>query len=222
MRRRKSGDETKGKNNEDESKQTKQKKNIRITLTDGNSNGVKNNSVNQYLTQLNLQMLLQEKGIYSNYFDLDVKCETLLWTTDIYDKNLKRTHPHRNQDVVLVSDCVHFQNFHAALAVTTLRCLRVGGSAIFCQPTRGPSLDNFFNLLSTATSCAGTDTTGSTALVSRTWLSHTAIDEKHHEARSQHDDVYDENLHRPKILVITKLREISENDRLRFIAHQRR
>lgn len=201
--------------------QTRKTRDIHVTLTDGNANGVKNNAINQYLTKLNSQIMVQQRGVHSNYFDLDVKCDTLLWTTGVgSDSDDEKIMRHRDQDVVLISDCVHFQNFHAALATTTLRCLRVGGCAIFCQPTRGPSLDNFFNLLSTVSS--NTDSIGLDPLLSRSWMSHPVIDKKHEEAISQYNSVYDENLHRPKILMVTKLREISEDDILRFIAYQER
>ena len=194
------------------------KNSFHITLTDGNPSGVKNNAINQYLTKLNSQMIWERKGKYSYYLDLDVNCETLLWTTDLEsakDNNIT------NQDIILVSDCVHFQNFHAALATTTLRCLRVGASAIFCQPTRGLSLDNFYNLLLTATS-SDTDSVGSTSLLSCSWMLHPIIERKHREARLHFNNIYDENLHHPKILVVTKLREISKEDQARFIAYQER
>ncbi len=192
------------------------KKSMFITLTDGNPSGVKNNVVNQFLTKLNSQMIWKETGKYSHYLDLDVKCETLLWTTDLDTTKDNIT----NQDIILVSDCVHFQNFHAALATTTLGCLRVGASAIFCQPSRGPSLNNFYNLLLTTTSESSEALTGFTSLLSCSWMSHPVIDQKHNESKLNFDKVYDENLHHPKLLVVTKLREISEDDRARFMAYQ--
>eukprot|EP00534_Pseudo-nitzschia_fraudulenta_P008364 CAMPEP_0201149666 /NCGR_PEP_ID=MMETSP0851-20130426/10924_1 /ASSEMBLY_ACC=CAM_ASM_000631 /TAXON_ID=183588 /ORGANISM="Pseudo-nitzschia fraudulenta, Strain WWA7" /LENGTH=572 /DNA_ID=CAMNT_0047426107 /DNA_START=21 /DNA_END=1739 /DNA_ORIENTATION=+ len=200
-----------------EKNEAKRKKNIRITLTDGNPVGVKNNSINMYLTKLNSLATLRHTELYPHYLDLDIECETLMWTTDIVgggDSDVEQ------QDLVLVSDCVHFQNFHAALAITTLRCMRVGARAVFCQPRRGPSLDNFFDLLSTARTLDANNEIESGSLVSCAWLSHPIIEGKHEEAISHHSDVYDENLHRPKILVVTKLREMNEEDRLGFIAFQ--
>jgi hypothetical protein len=206
------------------------KKSVHIMLTDGNPDGVKNNTINQYLTRLN-----------SNH-NLNIKCDVLLWTRDCSSND--GDDDDEDQDVILVSDCVHFQNFHAALAITTFRCLRVGGTAIFCQPTRGPSLDNFLKLLSTATEQQEQQNSSISSLMSQSnnnksairkmekkkknplvrlsWLSHPIIEQKHQEACSKHNDVYDENLHKPKILVITKLRDMMEEDRLRFIAYQQR
>ena len=50
-------------------------------------------------------------------------------------------------DLVLVSDCTHFTEFHADLAVTIGRVLRVGGVCILCQPRRGTSLGLFMELI---------------------------------------------------------------------------
>ena len=50
-------------------------------------------------------------------------------------------------DLVLVSDCTHFTEFHADLAVTIGRVLRVGGVCILCQPRRGTSLRLFMEVI---------------------------------------------------------------------------
>mmetsp|Transcript_38551 Transcript_38551/g.93249 ORF Transcript_38551/g.93249 Transcript_38551/m.93249 type:complete len:442 (+) Transcript_38551:3-1328(+) len=173
---------------------------IDVTLTDGHGEGVKNNDVNQVLT----------KGFCSDnsehpYHSLSMQTKCLLWTSELESNLLPE------QDVVLVSDCVHFQNFHAALATTTLRSLCVGGIALFCQPRRGDSLDNFVNLLT----CTGDD------LVSLEWIQHAAIEKAHENALSQHKDVYDENLHYPKLLAVTKLKDLTIDDCQKFEDHQK-
>jgi len=221
---------------------------VHIVLTDGNPDGVMNNSINQYMTRLSSQIWQKQEigNIHSCHHSLNINCEFLLWTTNCGNdidgddsnqlgKEQRRRQHHRYQDVILVSDCVHFQTFHAALAITTFQCLRVGGTAIFCQPTRGPSLDNFLNLLLSKTRDQPERKSSLSSRLSQSnnslkknnspllrcsWLTHPIVEQKHQEACSKHNDVYDENLHRPKILVTTKLREISEEDRLRFIAYQ--
>mmetsp|Transcript_27767 Transcript_27767/g.31207 ORF Transcript_27767/g.31207 Transcript_27767/m.31207 type:complete len:629 (-) Transcript_27767:73-1959(-) len=219
---------------------------VHIVLTDGNPDGVTNNTINQYMTRLSSQIWQKQEigNVHSCYQGLNINCEFLLWTTDCgndidgddSDQRGKeqRRRQHRYQDVILVSDCVHFQIFHAALAITTFQCLRVGGTAIFCQPTRGPSLDNFVSLLTKAMDQPERKSSlssplsqsnnnlrkNNSPLLRCSWLIHPIVEQKHKEACSKHNNAYDENLHRPKILVITKLREISEEDRLRFIANQ--
>jgi hypothetical protein len=173
---------------------------INIILTDGHSDGVKNNSINQHLTK-----------VFSSskdhpYQSLIVSTDVLLWTT-IPQSTLESP-----QDVVLVSDCTHFQNFHAALAVTMLRSLRVGGTAIFCQPKRGNSLENFCTLLKIPQI---------DGLASLEWWTHSILEESHKQALQQHSDVYDQNLHRPKILLVTKLRELTDSDCQQFVSHQK-
>ncbi|CAJ1969927.1 unnamed protein product [Cylindrotheca closterium] len=174
---------------------------IDVTLTDGHAEGVKNNDVNQVLTKA----FCSENSKHP-YHSLSIETNCLLWTTE-----LESSLPEQ-QDVVLISDCVHFQNFHAALVATTLRSLCVGGIALFCQPKRGDSLDNFVSLLA----CVGDND-----LVSIKWIQHSAIEEAHENASSQHNDVYDENLHYPKLLAVTKLRDLTIEDCQRFEDHQK-
>jgi hypothetical protein len=138
------------------------------------------------------------------YHSLTVSAQVLLWTTEA-----ESTLP--PQDVVVVSDCTHFQKFHGALAVTMLRSLRVGGIALFCQPNRGDSLQNFIALLTT---------TSTSDLVSLEWIQHPRIEEANQNALEEHKDVYDENLHYPRILIVIKLRKLTNQDREDFMLHQ--
>lgn len=176
-----------------------QAKSINIILTDGHCDGVKNNSINQHLTK-----------IFSStqdhpYHSLCVSTDVLLWTTSP-KANLESL-----QDIVLVSDCTHFQNFHSALAVTMLRSLRVGGTAIFCQPNRGDSLENFCTLLKIPQNHG---------LTTLNWWTHPCLEESHKQAQNAYLDVYDPNLHRPKLLLVTKLRELTDSDCHQFESHQ--
>jgi hypothetical protein len=78
-------------------------------------------------------------------------------------------------DIILVSNCTPFQNFHSALAITMIRCLKVKGIAIFGQLTRGDSLDNFVQLLNSSSSSV----TENGWLVNCRWWSHPVMEEKH-------------------------------------------
>ena len=223
----------------------KHKKIIDVLLTDGNPTGVKNNMINQYLTSLyasaQQQLHRQNQQVAGNgqsnnlpshsngsqllhpYSCLDVNCQKLLWTVDLPEHDTVSAIS--NYDVLLISDCTHFQNFHAALAVTTLRSLKVGGTAIFCQPSRGKSLENFCRMIEAPPKNSpegnGDD---SGPLISTRWFPqcHPILEEKHQEALRMHagTDVYDESLHRPKIWIVTKLREITSDDQQRFISVQ--
>jgi hypothetical protein len=176
---------------------------INVTLTDGHADGVQNNIINQHLTKA-----FSSASSDHPYHSLNVSSKVLLWTTDYVDGCTLGL----LQEIVLVSDCTHFQNFHAALAITMLRSLRVvTGKAIFCQPNRGDSLDNFCSLLQTP---------NIDGLVSLEWWTHPVLEEQHNQAEEQHPKVYDENLHCPRILLVTKLRDLTEKDCHEFVSHQ--
>lgn len=180
---------------------------IQVTLTDGHPEGVHNNKVNQLLTQLSISS--DDNASHHPYNSLSISEQVLLWTTDLEDSSSDAAALIlQQQDVVLVSDCTHFQKFHAALAVTTLRSLRVGGVAMFCQPTRGDSLDNFCKLITT------------TNLVSLEWWSHPILTTKDEQATKQYPELYDRNLHCPKVLLVRKLRDLTEGDCHEFVSRQ--
>ena len=224
----------------------KLEKEIHVTLTDGHADGVKNNKVNQYLTRLYSQnFAFQDKeGDAKNhqhpYHQLDITSKVLLWTTDLLDGETA-TSTSFQYDIVLISDCVHFQNFHSALTITTLRSLKVGGKAIFCQPTRGSSLENFCALLQPVNrndelieqqgkafkaaekenyAIAVNDNGHDDKLVNMGFYQHSIIEEHHRKALNENNGDYDENLHYPKLLIVTKLRELTQQDCDRFISSQ--
>ena len=165
-----------------------------VTLTDGHAEGVKNNKINQELTRAYAP---------SHYDSLEVDTQVLLWTTDI-QSDLPP------QDMCLISDCTHFQNFHSALAVTILRSLRVGGRALMCQPDRGGSSDKFTELLM----CL------KVPIVELAKTSFPVIEDMHEKSLEQFPDTYDEQTHMPRIFILTKLRELTQEDSQHFMAHQ--
>jgi predicted nicotinamide N-methyase len=165
-----------------------------VTLTDGHAEGVKNNKINQELTRAYTA---------SHYDSLQVDTRVLLWTTDI-QSDLPP------QDVCLVSDCTHFQNFHSALAVTILRSLRVGGRALMCQPDRGGSSENFTDLLMCLKD----------PIVELAKTSFPLIKDMHEKSLEQFPDTYDEQTHMPRIFILTKLREPTQEDSQQFVTHQ--
>jgi hypothetical protein len=189
-----------------------QSETVQVTLTDGHPGGVLNNQINQTLTK----QWSSFKDIEHPYHSLNVSEQLLLWTTDLEEKSSPIILS-SSQDVVLVSDCTHFQEFHAALAITALRSLRVGGVAIFCQPTRGDSLNNFVALLTEKT----TSSSSIADLVALEWWEHAVLREQDALAREKYPAVYDANLHCPKILLVQKLKELTGEDCQNFVHHQK-
>jgi hypothetical protein len=175
---------------------------INVLLTDGHIDGVKNNLVNQYIT--GTLSTSKDTPSYHPYQSLNISARVLLWTTDA------EASIGASQDVILVSDCTHFQDFHSALAITVMQVLRRCGFAIFCQPKRGDSLGNFVTLLKSAQ-----------GLASLEWITHPVVEQAHAKALKEQFNIYDKNLHHPSILVITKLRDMTEQDRQGFIHQQK-
>jgi len=172
---------------------------IEVTLTDGHLDGVQNNQVNQVLTKASWGA-----DSLHLYVRLHITEKVLLWTISTEREGVEP------QDLVLASDCTHFQSFHAALAVTTLRSLRVDGCAIFCQPTRADSLDNFCTLLQSVPD-----------LSSMEWINHPSLEECDVRAKASHPGLYDTTLHYPKLLIVRKLRDLTIGDSNEFVKQQK-
>ena len=162
---------------------------IQVILTDGHADGVKNNKINQHLTKA-----------YShgcNYYDrLEITIKELLWDTQLSESSKLVV------DICLVSDCTHFQNYHAALAITIARSLRVGGRAIMCQPQRGGSLDNFLELISSLDD----------RIFEITKWDNPELENQHLKSAKDFEGTYDEQVHRPSILLLSKLRPLAQED----------
>mmetsp|Transcript_12690 Transcript_12690/g.18661 ORF Transcript_12690/g.18661 Transcript_12690/m.18661 type:complete len:392 (-) Transcript_12690:192-1367(-) len=146
-------------------------------ISDGHPSSVLNNKVN----------------IQMNRFEGVVHCKRLLWSTDIQE--------HVEEfDLVLCSDCTHFQEHHADLSVTLGSVLKIGGRAILCQPPRTNSLSRFLQLCDA---------------LEGVWNWEEVIDEdlnkKHMESSA--DPHYSPNLHRAKLILLTKLRSLTPHDR---------
>lgn len=150
---------------------------VNVLLTDGHPDAVENNNIN-----IRMNTLLG-----------NVLCERLLWSTDI------QVHQ-EEADLLLCSDCTHFQEHHAGLLITLGNLLKIGGTAILCQPPRAKSLDRFLNICDS---------------ISRLWevkvVSEPSLELLHQE--SLRDSSYDPNLHCPCIVLLTKVRGLRAEDR---------
>jgi len=128
--------------------------------------------------------------------------------------------------LLLVSDCLHFVNFHAALACTIGRLMDVHGLAILCQPPRGASLEQFLLLLdamnkaSTSASDLSFDSRGvpSMAASSGPLFEVTLLQEYdevvtnlHQQFIIQYKETYRPTSHYPFMLLLRKLRHYDEN-----------
>lgn len=146
-----------------------------------------------------------------------------------------RRQPWLLADWTLVSDCTHFQEYHAALFWTVVQHTRVGGLIWLCQPDRGTSLQRFLTLVqavnhqeSVLAQAENQAEEQSPAIPLVTILPerhYPHIDEIHaqlmrdKENDSNSNNCYDPNIHRPRIFVLQKEREATDRDRLAAIRH---
>uniref|UniRef100_A0A7S1ZSX3 Calmodulin-lysine N-methyltransferase n=1 Tax=Ditylum brightwellii TaxID=49249 RepID=A0A7S1ZSX3_9STRA len=149
-------------------------------------------------------------------------------TTTTTDGNT--TPKQKYMDLCLISDCIHFTNFHGALLATIARLLKIHGKAILCQPKRGTSLDLFLELLRHVNDSAmyhGEDKeqqeqkqqqSSSSSSLKPCPLFQVQLIEKyddtvtslHEKSLIDHVDTYDVNKHYPFMLLLTKMREYDE------------
>jgi hypothetical protein len=103
--------------------------------------------------------------------------------------------------LILVADCTHFQEFHACLEYTIADNLRIGGVATQLQPPRGNSLAKFSR------------------------ASRVLLEQNYSETLSRlHDQhlgtaAFDSDIHYPQLLILQKLREVTDEGRVAAAAH---
>ena len=163
-----------------------------VMLSDGHPDAVQNNKVN---IALNRPL---HPGLHN------ITAERLVWTADNTAKNNDQQF-----DLILASDCTHFQEFHACLALTVANKLRVGGVAIMLQPPRGQSLENFVNCVH---SCG--------ELFEIHWKkdAYSKSLSNLHRIYSE-DPLYDPNIHFPQLLILQKCRLVTDSDRQAALKH---
>jgi len=178
---------------------------IRVWLTDGHPQAVQNNRVHTHLMQL--QHLAQQ----TTRMNL-IKCQVLKWsmedpynTDPLLPQSLSPAQPPPCH-LAIVSDCTHFQEFHAHLFFTLAFGLQVQGYAYLCQPHRGKSLTRFLSLVNVCQNLFSTE-----------WLQVDEVEEAAKEASER--PYFDANLHRPYLIRLCKLREVTNEDRSLVLAH---
>jgi Lysine methyltransferase len=184
--------------------QANPEKKFRVWLTDGHPQAAQNNRVHAHLMQVRLQTGSRNP----------VKCTTLPWSIDPPQRASRDDPPPCH--IVLVSDCTHFQSFHAHLFFTLAYGVRVNGCIHMCQPHRGNSLQRFLDIVQlTANKAEGTDTT---PLFSMEWLEIPELDHMKSDNGTSNAH-YDPNIHCPRWLLLRKLRDVQERDRDLVLMH---
>ena len=169
----------------------------RVVLTDGHPDAVQNNLIN---IQLNRAM-----NHLNDMHKDNITVQRLVWSTD----NNASVEQDSHFDLILASDCTHFEEFHASLALTIADNLRVGGVAVLLQPPRGKSLEKFVKCVE---SCND--------LIDIHWSEKDYSDTltrlyQHYKE----DPSFDSNIHYPHLLILRKLRNVVEEDRQVMLKH---
>jgi predicted nicotinamide N-methyase len=95
-----------------------------IYITDGNSKSVE-------ALERNVALNFGERN--------DIFCKELLW-------DAKANNEYGEFDIVLISDCLFFKNYHNDLVITIKRLLKKEGECIIIAPPRGDSMDIFLKI----------------------------------------------------------------------------
>jgi len=210
---------------------------IQIYVTDGHADCVQNNRVTVRLLQAAGRLLRHSSDNSANdngsNNKVAIDCRQLLWTTDPSTSSRSRTDDDAIStrllpaaaDTTLIADCTHFQEYHAALFWTAVRhTSETRGQIWMCQPKRGNSLQRFLDLIR-AVNCNNKVTNNSAPLLRVTEQHYAELDAKHQQflqessSSNNNNNHYDPNLHRPRILILTKERLETEEDRLCAIRH---
>lgn len=198
-----------------------------IVITDGHPNSVKNNVVCSKLT-LDLyganyeEMNDGERSILKTR-NCSIQTQLLLWKTNSEGVRECQELLHAGQcdndkgdsdhfDIIFVSDCIHFTEFHACLMATIGRLLRIGGACLLCQPKRGRSLDQFIQLIDEVNNSNSNSGGENQTPLFEKKLYHEYDEEitKQHNENKQKNKLYDPNIHYPVILTMKKLRRYNE------------
>lgn len=177
-----------------------------LFLTDGHPQAVQNNRVHAHM------MMMQQSQSFENIntsMQQSMNCLVLPWSKD---PPLGETHPPPCH-VALVSDCTHFQEFHAHLFFTLAYGVRVSGYVYLCQPHRGKSLQRFLDVVQ------ATANDKVNPLFSVEWLEIPELERKAKSAGQHHH--YDPNIHYPRWIMLQKLREVEDRDHCQVDGHMK-
>jgi hypothetical protein len=180
---------------------------MHVYITDGHDDSVFNNQVNV--------RLMQSAGLLPNKH-VSIECRKLRWTIEEAQSNgfcLPMS-----AHITLVSDCTHFVEYHAELYWTAIHHTRVGGQIWMCQPHRGDSWLRFVHLVHHVNDQDDAMAQPLVSLVEPMDIAQHL--QSRHEEFQRESSVYNANIHRPHVFILTKLREATESDRVCVLQYQ--
>ena len=185
---------------------------IQLTLTDGHPDAVRSNRICASLTTELYRSASSNANVTPNRSH--IICQRLLWNDGNDGVEDCRALTNNGQDryqLCLASDCVHFQEFHAALLATIGRLLGVGGVCLLCQPRRADSLENFMKVVDAVNTCGAADASAVFEMKLYERYNQRLWDLHKKELAKGDDGIYDAGIHYPLLLVLKKVGEYKED-----------